>query len=121
MLPAQPPFPTCWYLPFQPLIGSHTADLISESLLGRIVNFTSQRAGTVAAFAPPPGPAGAASGPAAIVAADVTIAPESFRVLRLSHDCWAKIGEAETHELTTTANISVRFDTVSLLKLSVRR
>jgi hypothetical protein len=87
---------------------------------GRIVNFTSQRAGTVAAFAPPPGPAGPASGPAAIIAADVTVAPESFRVLRLSHDCWAKTGEAEINKLTTTANKSVR-DTVSLLKLSVRR
>jgi hypothetical protein len=97
------------------------ADLISESLLGRIVNFTSQRAGTVAAFVPPPGPAGPARGPAGIVAADVTVAPESFRVLRLSQDCWAKTGEAEINKLTTTVNKSGRFDTVSLLKLSVRR
>src|SRR4051794_11142007 len=84
---------------------------MSESLLGRIVNFTSQCAGTViaAAFAGPPAPAGPASGPAAIVAADVIVAPESLRVVRPSHDCWAKTVEAEAN-VTAIARI-VRFDT----------
>src|SRR5215470_10422713 len=123
MVPAHPPFPSCSYLPFQPLAGSHTADLISESLLGRIVNFTSQCAGTViaAAFAGPPGPAGPANGPAAIVAADVTVAPESFRVVRLSQDCWAKTVEAEVANVKANANRNVRFDKETSLKPFVQR
>jgi len=48
VLPAQPPFPSCVYFPFQPAMGSHTANLICESEVGRMIPVTSHRAGASA-------------------------------------------------------------------------
>src|ERR1700722_12623206 len=45
MIPAQPPLPTAWNLPFHPDAGSHTSILISESLDGVSVAATRQNAG----------------------------------------------------------------------------
>src|SRR3954453_1525502 len=45
MEPAHAPLPTCWNLPFQPLSGSHTSLLMSESAEGVSVSCTRQKAG----------------------------------------------------------------------------
>ncbi len=47
MLPAQPPLPTPWNLPFQPEAGIHTSTLMSESDEGVSVALTRQKAGTL--------------------------------------------------------------------------
>ena len=62
-------------------------NLISESLVGRLVPLTSQCAGTVVA--------------AGTMVAAVTVVRESFRLVRLSHDCFAKSGDAGTANATT--------------------
>src|SRR5688572_29968038 len=65
MMPAQPPLPTAWYLPFHPSDGSHTSTLMSESDDGVSVAATRQWAGSISggtAGAPPRPPAGAAAG-----------------------------------------------------------
>src|SRR5215813_15401166 len=92
ILPAQPPFPSCTYFPFQSVAGSQTANLISESLDGRMTPLTSQCAGTVivGVFAAPPGPSVAEKGPAGIIAAEVIDVRDSFKSFKLSHDCCAK-------------------------------
>src|SRR5687767_10674880 len=91
MAPAQPPLPSCRYLPFQAeAVGSQRANLILESLLGRMTPRTSQWAGTV------PGPAGGAPGAAGAgaaasgtVVAAVMSVYGSFRFTRFSHACCA--------------------------------
>src|SRR6187399_128101 len=69
MLPAQPPLPTPWSLPFHPETGSHTSILMSESLDGLSVAVTRHIAGRLAnacgAFGTPPaGEAGGLNSPA---------------------------------------------------------
>src|SRR5438105_1157357 len=66
MMPAQPPPPTNWNLPFQ-LSGSHGSISISESGDGRRIALTRQCGGTICgAGAPgPPGPRPRPSGTAA--------------------------------------------------------
>src|SRR6476620_2589839 len=44
MVPAASPLPTARNFPFQPAIGSHTSDLMSESGVGAIVICTRQNA-----------------------------------------------------------------------------
>src|SRR5262249_51463954 len=75
--------------PFQPLIGSHTSNLISESSVGFATPFTSQWAGRVTV-----GPGGvpgrvAVNGFSGTTVEEVIVVCDSFKVLRLSHDCWA--------------------------------
>ena len=45
IVPAKPPLPTCSNLPFQPDAGSHTSNLIAESLVGLATPKTRQKAG----------------------------------------------------------------------------
>src|SRR3954468_10952391 len=112
--PAQPPLPSWWYLPFHPVTGSHSANLISESGLGRIVPFTSQCAGTVGApFAAPPGPAGPENGPAGTSVEAVMTVWESLSVARLSQVC-ANSGEAGTADSTSAVTEANRFTTDDL-------
>ena len=112
MVPAQPPLPTAWNLPFHPDEGSHTSILMSESLLGVSVAATRQKAGSAAnawAAAPPRPPAaarpsggawpsaprwppapprfatGGVNAPAATVWAAVMVVFGSARADRLSH------------------------------------
>src|SRR5258708_24953020 len=74
MFPAQPPLPTCSYLPFHAAAaGSHSSNLIWESLVGLAVAFTTQCAGTFSV--------------AAAISADVTVVCGTFRPARLSHVC----------------------------------
>jgi hypothetical protein len=40
--PLKAPLPTAWNLPFQPVAGSHTSILMSESLVGVSVAATRQ-------------------------------------------------------------------------------
>src|SRR5207249_8516304 len=89
MTPAQPPFPTAWYLPFQFDNGSHTSTLISESLDGFSVAATRQNAGsclkaTFCCAAPRPA-AGSENCPAATVSANVIVVFSSETDFRLSH------------------------------------
>src|SRR5262245_25903110 len=109
MTPAHPPLPTASYLPFQPVMGSQTSTLISESLVGASVAITRQNAGKPAyglGAAPPlpfplplasPVPAGGAplafaggggatNAPGAIVCAMVIIVFGSFCDAMLSHE-----------------------------------
>ena len=55
--PANPPLPTCSYLPFQSE-GSQTSNRMSESLVGLATPATRQKAGKAALGAGRPGPAG---------------------------------------------------------------
>src|SRR6185503_12019525 len=111
IVPAHPPLPTAWNLPFHdPLSGSQTSILMSESVEGVSAAATLQNAGSAeyglgwlaprpAPRAPPrapprpaapsrPGTAGAAGGvnaPAATICAEVTCAFCRGRTARLSH------------------------------------
>src|SRR5712691_9385043 len=93
MLPAQPPLPTAWSLPFHPEVGSQTSILMSESLVGFSVAATRQNGGRLAygdACAPPrPGvikPPAAAAVPAATVCAVVIVAFGSASFASDSHE-----------------------------------
>src|ERR1700733_1805398 len=88
MDPVHPPLPTPWNLPFQPSVGSHTSILISESLLGRSVAATRQKAGRLFGEMGngmnPPG--GMVKAPAATVWAKVMVVSGSFNAARLSQE-----------------------------------
>ena len=76
MVPFQPPLPTASSLPFQPVAGSHTSILMSESDDGRSVAVTRQYSGR--SFAAPP--------PAGTSCADVIDASGKASVARESQD-----------------------------------
>src|ERR1700733_13038420 len=86
MDPDQPPLPTPWNLPFQPSTGSQTSILMSESLLGRRVAATRQKAGRLLGETGdgmnPPG--GMANARAATGWATVMVVSGSARDARLS-------------------------------------
>jgi hypothetical protein len=48
MKPPDPPLPTPMYLPFQPLVGSHTSNSMCESAVGHMKPSTRQNSGTEA-------------------------------------------------------------------------
>src|SRR5688572_15404714 len=91
MAPAQPPLPSCRYLPFQAdAAGSQRANLIWESPLGRVTPRTSQWAGTVPGpAAGAPGAAGAGVAPSGTLVAAVMSVYGSFRFTSSSHPCCA--------------------------------
>src|SRR6516225_1698867 len=62
MLPAHPPLPIIWNLPFQFSAGSQSSILISESAEGFRVAATRQCAGNISGAACAPRPVGAAAG-----------------------------------------------------------
>src|SRR6516162_8348753 len=82
MLPAKPPFPTPWYLPFHPVVGIHTSILMSESGAGLISAMTRQKSGNCLTS----GRVGAAKVPAATTCAEVIVVSGSLSPLKLSHD-----------------------------------
>src|SRR5689334_4930892 len=85
MDPAKPPLPCPRYLPFQPVSGSHTSILMSESLAGLMVAVTRQNAGRfLADAAGTPEPDGGTNAPAATGCADVMVVSGSFNAARLS-------------------------------------
>src|SRR6266849_2235286 len=92
MIPAQPPLPTDWSLPFQPEAGSQTSILISESLVGFNVAVTRQKAGRFlksagsGAFGPLKTSSGGLNAPAGTIRADVIVVSGSVKVAILSHD-----------------------------------
>src|SRR5262245_30185369 len=109
MFPAQPPLPSWRYLPFHAAgRGSHNANLISESVVGRMTPLTSQCAGSTgggggggavgAPWAPCPcwgraaggGPwpacRGGVNGPSATVDAEVMVVFPIVVPFRLSHE-----------------------------------
>src|SRR5260370_32373414 len=84
-MPAKPPLPWVWYLPFQPEAGSQTSILMSESFEGLSSAVTRQNAGAFlntgeAAVLP-----GGVNAPAATDSAEVMAAPGSLRALKFSH------------------------------------
>src|SRR5580700_6450943 len=90
MAPAKPPLPTCSYLPFQPETGSHTSNLISESLVGFATPATRQNAGMSARGGAPGGGLGGLNSPAGTEVADVIVALERESEARFSHGRCAK-------------------------------
>src|SRR6266849_1403255 len=62
IVPAHPPLPTAWNLPFQPDAGIQTSILMSESPVGFSVAATRQNAGSVLNAAPGPRPPREAGG-----------------------------------------------------------
>src|SRR5215831_16861427 len=100
MLPAKPPLPTPWYLPFQPATGIHTSILMSESLAGLISAVTRQRAGASLNTAGFGAGLGSSNAPAATTCADVMVVSGSLRALKLSHV------EASTGDVPRTAKDS---------------
>src|SRR6266705_1114861 len=93
MVPAHPPLPTPWNLPFQPDAGIQTSILMSESLDGFRVAATRQNAGRLRKAcaaagrgAAPPTGAGGVNSPASTAFANVIAAPGRVRDARVSHD-----------------------------------
>src|SRR5690242_11683232 len=85
MDPAKPPLPCPRYLPFQPVSGSHTSILMSESLAGLMVAVTRQNAGRfLVDGAGTPEPDGGTNAPASTGCADVMVVSGSFNAARLS-------------------------------------
>src|SRR6185503_3272993 len=85
MLPAKPPFPLPWNFPFQPALGIHTSNLISESAVGLITPVTRQKAGRSLKRAPLP--AAVAKEPAFTGCAEVIVVFASFKSLNFSQVC----------------------------------
>ena len=73
MVPAQPPLPTAWNLPFQPANGIHTSILMSESVDGLIVAATRQNAGRGVNVVTGPAALGGLNAPAPTRCAAVTV------------------------------------------------
>src|SRR5712691_6638369 len=91
MVPAHPPLPTAWNLPFQPDAGIQASILMSESLDGFSVAATQQNAGRLrnaatGRAAVPPAGAGGMNAPASTTFASVIVAVGSVSDARLSHD-----------------------------------
>src|SRR5579862_3862897 len=99
MTPAQPPLPTAWNLPFQPLVGSQTSTLISESLVGLMVAATRQNSGRSPKGFVPSRLAcpsfGTESWPAGTTRAIVMVVSGNASDARLSHEA-ANAGRAAT-------------------------
>src|SRR5262245_31491262 len=93
MVPAHPPLPTAWNLPFHPASGNQTSTLMSESLDGRIVAAMRQKAGrprkTCAAAGGAATAAGGANAPASTTLAIVMVVCGSAIDARLSHEAAA--------------------------------
>src|SRR4051794_29736860 len=87
IVPAHPPLPTAWNLPFQPDAGSHTSILISESGDGVSVAATRQNPGSafIASLCVPRPAPGVVNAPAATVCASVTLPASSDNVDSSSH------------------------------------
>src|SRR6266571_7329663 len=92
MVPAHPPLPTAWNLPFQPDAGIQTSILMSESLDGFSAAATRQNAGrlrkacTAAGRGAVPPTGGGVNAPASTAVANVIVVPGSVSDARLSHD-----------------------------------
>jgi len=83
--PANPPLPIPWNFPFQPLLGIHTSNLMSESDVGLMTPVTRQNSGRSLNGAA--GPDAGAKAPAATDCADVIVVFESFSSASFSQDC----------------------------------
>src|SRR5262245_27738821 len=91
MVPAQPPLPTAWNLPFHaPAAGSQTSILMSESEEGLSVAVTRQNAGNRLNCCAAPGPVpGRLNAPAGAIWANVIDVFGRARDDKLSHDAAA--------------------------------
>src|SRR5215472_2228548 len=86
MFPAKPPFPSPRYFPFQPLSGSQTSILISESWAGLMVACTRQNAGRFLTEAGGALAPGGINCPAATSCAEVMVVSGRLSLARLSHE-----------------------------------
>ena len=98
MVPFHPPFPTASSLPFQPVVGSQTSTLMSESAEGRNVAVTRQYSGR--SFATPP--------PAGTMIAVVIAASGKASVARESQEAASAGAAPSTSPDTTPAKASSR-------------
>src|SRR5882672_1346248 len=126
MMPAHPPPPTNWNLPFQ-FSGSHASISISESGDGRRIALTRQCAGTICggAAGPPrppwapwkPRPAGApagvggVNGPVATIPAATIVTFGSESDFRLSHVAGdeASVAPSARATIMTASNVASAF------------
>jgi hypothetical protein len=115
MMPANPPLPFCRYLPFQPVKGSQTSNVISESSDGRLIPRTSQWAGT----STPAVPCAVfeAAGPAAIVLEVTTVACRSCSIARVSQLRVAAVVCACNGDVTTNPAINSGPETEGLMRM----
>src|SRR5579864_3875775 len=114
MPPANPPFPSPRYFLFQPVSGSHTSILISESFAGLIVAATRQNAGR---FFTEAGGALAPEGinaPAAIGSADVMVVSGRFSAAMLSQvAAMAEPGMARRMRTKVSKQVCARRTTIT--------
>src|SRR6478672_3798806 len=114
MDPANPPFPTPRYLPFQPASGSHTSILISESLPGLIVAATRQNAGRFFTEAGGTLAPGGINAPAATGCADVMVVSGRFSAAMLSQvAAMAEPGMARRIRTKVSKQVCARRTTVT--------
>src|SRR5438046_2705092 len=111
MVPAHPPLPTAWNLPFQPDAGIQTSILMSESLVGFSVAATRQNAGSALNAAPgprPPRAAGGVNSPAPTGCASVMVVSGNASDARLSQvaAAAARAGTHRTIAIEPTINIT---------------
>ena len=109
IVPAKPPLPTCSNLPFQPDAGSHTSNLISESLVGLATPRTRQKAGRARSGAGWPGLEGGLKAPAEMEVADVMLASERGSDANLSHE---RCAEARPGNMAVT-NRRIRAEAIA--------
>ena len=105
MLPAQPPFPTAKYFPFQPDAGIQTSIFMSESLEGFSVAATRQNAGSCrkAAFCWAPPAPGGVNPPGATDCANVIAVFSTESDLRLSQETISAVAGAGIALKSTSA------------------
>src|SRR5262249_42446676 len=101
MAPANPPLPMPWNFPFQPLLGIHTSNLMSESEVGLMTPVTRQNSGRSLKGAAGPDVIGKA--PAAMACAEVIVVFESFSAASFSQDC-AETDPGLTATITSAKN-----------------
>src|SRR6266705_3036012 len=110
MVPAHPPLPTAWNLPFQPDAGIQTSILMSESLVGFSVAATRQNAGSALNAAPgPPRAAGGVNSPGPIGCANVMVVSGNVSDARLSQVAAAAGTESAVATQPTIKIIRISF------------
>src|SRR5688500_403034 len=116
------PLPMPTYLPFHPLVGSHTSDLMSESLVGARLACTRQNSGRFEnrpgpTPGGPPAPVGGWNAPAATTVAAVTLPFGSARSASSRHSA-AAAGEAANAAAAAPLNAS-HFLLIAFLRIIV--
>src|SRR5262249_35507300 len=103
IVPAHPPLPTAWKVPFHPVSGSQISTLISESLVGVSVAVTRQNSGSLAYIGGTAAPAGLGPGgttaPSGTCSAAVIVVCASASLASVSQG--AALAEADTESVNS--------------------